>query len=342
MNPYSPPGPQPTGLIHDHGPVTMGERGPFPQPGLALVYSDREGTTLALPRRPSITAAFRYQSWYQVDISRRQDTIDAELPSSTDSMRFQLQADVLWGVTDPALIVRHRTTDGLSIVRSRLVDRTWRVTRRYDIEDYLAVEGFLQAEYERGPVVLSDGITIFNVAIRLHSDDLTAQFQAGRRQLERTGVTDRYEHDNKQKRERQEAELEHERMRALRQIAKGEDDLMFVFLARHPDQVGTILQAVAQRREMTQNAQLTLFDKMVSEGFIQEADVEPMRRLLLQPIEQFADSSSMNVLGGGKSPAVEAGKASGQTPPPAQQAPAADGVAGWKAFTPGSGDKGSP
>ncbi len=355
-----PPAPRP-GLIIGAGPVSMGARGPLPRPGVAVVYATREGDAVVLPRRPSMVDVFRYQGWHQVDVSRHQDTIAADLPSEVDSMGFRLQAQVVWGVTDPAVIVRYNTMDGFGLVEWRLLDRSRRITRQYDIDDCPAAEQQLRREFGAGPMALPEGLTIFSVVIWLRVDEATARFQAEQRQLQRTGVTDDFQYSNQRKRERKGAELERERMEALRQIAKGEDDLLFIFLSRNPDQVGTVLQAVAQRREMTQQAQLSLFDRMVSEGFIQEADIEPMRRLLLQPMERFADSSSLNVLGSGAAPpALSSGSAQAQPPVPTEQAAAqapppepvlpeepksgttgANGVAGWVAFKRGSGDGGS-
>jgi len=327
---------QVAGLILTNGIVTLTDRGPHPQPGRAVVYSDRAGSPAALAHRPSIIDAPRYKAWFQVDITRHHDTIVADVPSRLDAMRFRLEADVQWGVTDPALIVANGTADGLGVVRSRLTDRTWRITRRHDIDDYYTAEDRLQTEFERGPIVLTEGITIFSAVIRLHIDDPTAQHQAKERELARRGIVDQLD-----------ADLEKSRLVALRQIANGEDDLLFIFLTRHPDQVGSVLQMVAQRREMTQKAQLQLFDKMVGEGFIQEADIEPMRRLLLQPIEQFV-SPNTNVLGAPQQPAVgpaapdpqQAAAPQAQSQP--QAAPGNDaGVAGWRTFGPGSG-KGNP
>jgi hypothetical protein len=356
--PHQPPRP---GLIFNAGPVSPRSRGPLPRPGVAVVYATREGDAIVLPRRPSMVDVLRYQGWHQVDVSRHQDTVTADVPSQVDSMGFQLRAEVVWGVTDPAMIVQNNTMDGIGLVQSRLLDRSRRLTRKFDIDDCPAAEERLQRDYDAGPIGLPEGLTIFSAALWLRVDDATARFQAEQRELVRAGINDDFEYSNKRKREQQEAKLEQERMAALRKTAKGEDDLLFVFLSRHPDQVGTVLQLVAQRREMTQKAQLALFDKMVSEGFIQEADIEPMRQLLLRPMERFVDSSSLNVLGSGATQpaALDPGSAtaapatpSAAEPPPAdnpprsdppkgRQTPAANGVAGWVPFKRDSDDGGS-
>lgn len=302
MNPHQGNGPAPSGLIVGSGPVTFGDRGPAPSPGMALVYSDRGGVAVPPFGRASMLDAHRYKNWYLVDVRRHHDTISASVPSRYDAMRFQLEADVTWGVTAAEVIVAYALEDALEAVKSRLLERFYQVTRRYDIDDCIAAERELLDMQLRGPLALEEGITVFNVVVRLHIDEHTAEFQHKTRGLERDLVTDR-----------QNVELERQRLDALRRTAKGEDDLLFLFLDRHPNQVGDILRMIAQRREMTQNAQMALFDKMVDKGFIQEADVENMRGLLLQPLERVADSEAVTAFG---APAV---------PPPPAAPPALPG-----------------
>jgi hypothetical protein len=361
---------QPPGLIWASGPVSYSMRGPLPRPGVAVVYVTKSGQVVSLAGRPPLRDVGRYQGWHLVDVSRHHDLIAADVPSLVDSMFFHFEADVVWGVTDPALIVTHNTMDGLGLVQSRLVDQVRRMTRQYDVDNCPDAERRLQSEYSGGPLTLPDGLTVHSIVVRLRTDESTAEFQHNARQLQRAGVTDEAEHANQRHREERNAELEKTRIEALRQIANGEDDLLFIFLSRNPDQVGTVLQTVAQRRELTIKAQFQLFDKMVEQGFIQEADIEPMRRLLLEPLENLADTSAQSPLSGGgvaQPPALTAGppelqpqdgqqpggngapapqdggRAAHQGPVPAgpgdgQQPEAGSGVAGWRPFGPGPGD----
>jgi hypothetical protein len=266
--------------------VTFGDRGPAPSPGMAIVYSDRNGVAVPPFGRASIRDAHRYKNWYLVDVRRRHDTISASVPSRYDAMRFQLEADVTWGVTAPEVIVTYALEDVLETVKSRLLESFWQVTRTYDIDDCNTAERELQDTQLRGRLVLDEGITVFKVVVRLHIDEHTAEFQQKTRGLERDLVTDR-----------QNVELERQRIEALRQTARGEDELLFLFLTRNPEQVGEVLRMIAQRREMTQKAQMALFDRMVDQGFIQEADIENMRGLLLQPLERVADSRAVTEFG---------------------------------------------
>ncbi|MEU8796345.1 hypothetical protein [Spirillospora sp. NPDC048819] len=307
-------------LIVGSGYVTFGDRGPAPSPGMAIVYSDRSGVAVPPFGRASIFDAHRYKNWYMVDVRRRHDTISASVPSRYDAMRFQLEADVTWGVTAPEVIVTYAVEDALETVKARLLERFWQVTRRYDIDDCTTAERELQDMQLHGPLVLEEGITLFKVAVRLHIDEHTAEFQHKTRGLERDMVTDR-----------QNVELERQRIEALRRTAKGEDELLFLFLTRNPDQVGEVLRMIAQRREMTQNAQMALFDRMVDQGFIQEADVENMRGLLLQPLERVADSTAVTAFG---APAIPPPP----TAPPAIDGPKPDSRTDWKPDANGSSE----
>src|SRR5688572_24977378 len=125
-----------------------------------------------------------------------------------DGIRFQFQADVSWGVAEPTMIVEHGTDSGLEIGRSRLVDRARRIARTHSIDHCPVAEDALQVEYERGPVRLPEGITIFSTVIRLHADDSTAKFHADQIGLVRTQVTDQTEFTNRRQREQHDAELE--------------------------------------------------------------------------------------------------------------------------------------
>ncbi|MFI6540946.1 hypothetical protein ACIBHY_51415 [Nonomuraea sp. NPDC050547] len=337
--PFIPPTP-PAGLIGHTGQVRYGDRGPLPRPGTAVVYANRNGDAVVLPHRPSMLMVREYQTWHEVDIARHQSTVHADVRSHVDTMHFHLQAEVMWGVSDPVVIVRHGTADGESLVRAHLVDRAWKVTRRFDIEQCGLAEEELQKGFEPGPIVLDEGITLYTVIVKLHSDAPTAQFYAHQRNLTRIGITDQASFKNQ-------SHLEKQRVAALKQVAMGEDDLLFLFLSRHPDQVGTVLEQVVKRRELNLKTQMALFEKLVDEGYIQEADVESMRQVLLKPIEQAAHLGSTTALGpaappqalqpapapprGQAAPAAPAAPAA-SPPPPAQQAQASDGVVGWVKF----------
>ncbi|MEO3859348.1 hypothetical protein [Acrocarpospora sp. B8E8] len=338
MNWFSPPA-SPAGLIGQTGTVSLGARGPLPRPGIAMVYATRTGDAVAITGRPSWFDAHQYHLWYEVDISRHLDSIQADLSSAVDSMQFRLHADLSWEVSDPITIVRRATTDGLVPLRAWLIDQAWRVTRGYDIERCGDAEIQLRGRFEQTPIVLDEGITVHRVNVRLQADDATAQFDAERVALIRAGKTEKIAFGNQIEQQEHAAQLERDQVKALRQLAQGEDDLIFLFLARHPDQVGAILEQVAKRQEISVGAQMSLFNKLVDKGFIQEADIENARQSLLRPIEQLAGTRPGAALGGRhQQAAVEPPRPAAA---PRQAAPAQeDGITGWVKFGKARDDEG--
>jgi hypothetical protein len=338
----------PAPLILDDRPFNAQDRGLPAQPGRALVFSTADGQAEALPRRPSFFGAFRYHHRFEVDISHHFATLDEELPSRDDPLQFRVTLEIGWRVSDPAQIVQARINDGEAVVRSRLMDFIRPMGRSFGIEDYHLVEDRINGQFGTREQVFPEGITVFRLSARVFLDEATTRWLEARRGMVRQGDLDTIEHRNKvasaqhehelsQITQRHQAELEQERMDAVRAAAKGEDSLLLLLLARYPDQIHKVIEAVAQRREMTTQAQLSLFNKMVDQGYIQEVDVEPLRQILLRPLEGFADSTSTQMfalpqLAAEPSPAppppVEAGStepggAGAAQPRPAQDAPAA-------------------
>jgi MinD-like ATPase involved in chromosome partitioning or flagellar assembly/tetratricopeptide (TPR) repeat protein len=80
-------------------------------------------------------------------------------------------------------------------------------------------------------------------------------------------------------------ELTSQRQIGLRAAEEGATELLFMLLARYPDQVYAVIDEIRRRQKMRDQARLDLFSKLVNDGFIQEADIEPLRQLILQPIE---------------------------------------------------------
>ncbi|WP_066372008.1 hypothetical protein [Herbidospora mongoliensis] len=330
---------QPGGLIRAQGPMSFGSKGPALAPDVTLVYWTRSGQAEILDRRPHRHEASRYQAWYAVDNTRHHDSIIEHVSSAVGSMLFRARMGVIWGVEEPAKIVQHGTRDGLALVRSKLIEMVQNITRGFDIDNVASAEHRLQQEFRRGPLPLPEGLTIFSVVVGLRSDDHTARFEISRREQQRAGISDEETFKRLRKQEQANAAMESDRIGALRQIAQGEDDLLFLFLSRHPDQVGVVLEQVSKRREINLQAQISLFEKMVAEGFIQEADIETMRRILINPLEQVADGNTRGMLQGTVTQtAITPASAPAPSPQPAPPPAAGDtgagdaGVAGWVRF----------
>jgi hypothetical protein len=254
-------------ILSEQAMTSLLVRRPVP-PGRALLFATTTGDIVQLSKPPGLFTARRYRWRYEIDISDHYETLNEEVPSASGAS-FLLSVDVGWRVSDPAQIVQRRILDGASIVRSRLLEAIRSITRSYLITDVGPAEQTINSAFGGRDQVYPEGITVFWLTARVSWDELeTARQIRSRQQVHHT-------------------ELERQRVAELRSYIRSEEDLVFLFLARHPDQVHTVIDDIRQRREMTEQARLDLFNRLVLNGLVQEADVESVRPLLMRPVEDI-------------------------------------------------------
>ncbi len=250
------------------------------QPGRALLFSDRDGRLVPLTKYPNAFAARRYLWQYEVDVSDHFTAHFVELPSRSKAARFRLSIDVGWRVTDPARIVASRIDDGNAIVRSRVIEALQPICRSYGIEEDASLEQNLAGALGGGRQhVYPEGITLFRFSAQVNHDQRSTKwFEAGVDAVKET-------------------ELTKQGMAGLRDQVTSEVDLILLSLQRNPDQVQQVIAEIRQRKEMSVKSRIELFNKMVENDLIQEAEIDSLRRQIIEPIGDIVGSSPSGAFG---------------------------------------------
>ncbi|GGK85219.1 hypothetical protein Sme01_29880 [Sphaerisporangium melleum] len=253
-NRYRPP---PVPLILLEEPVASASQAPI-VPGRALLYSDVTGEVHHLPRPPMSYPWRRYRFRYEVDLSDHYVTFRVEVPSRSEASRFRLVIDVGWRVTDPVRIVKSRIRDGNEIVLSRVTEAVRPICRGYEIEEDSALERHLTESLGLGRVHdYPEGISMFRFSAQVAQKRPVSEQTAAARMA----------------------------VFGLRSQLRTEEDLILMLLQRAPDRVGDVIADIRRRKEMTMQSRIELFNKMVDNDLIQEAEMESIRQLILRPVE---------------------------------------------------------
>jgi hypothetical protein len=265
-------------------------RTPKTRPDVVFVLSYGDQRLRTFTRNPVLVERQGARYCYVIDASQRHTSGNLRVPARDDVFFFAVHYDATWRVTDPEQVVRANVTDADALVDGFLSRMMWPMGRAHYADDVAGAE----ADIVRGlrvPQDIGDGLTLLGVTVRMVLDqdqssaakDVFADAHAGR--IERTRV-DR-----------------------LRQLVTGDEDLLMLHLAQHPSDTETILQMVTGARQRNDDVRLSLLDRMLQNGFVEEADIGPLR-----------DS----ILGGGSGTgfrALPTSPAAPTSPPPAYRQP---------------------
>jgi hypothetical protein len=90
-------------------------------------------------------------------------------------------------------------------------------------------------------------------------------------------VQRRLTHDVNQFDADQNQRLLSQRVEHLREVMNGHNDAIVIHLAQHPEDTRSVLQEIVGAHERDRAARLELLEKLVSEGFLPDAEVAPLR-----------------------------------------------------------------
>jgi hypothetical protein len=293
--------PQPVPLILVEQPVSIAGRAPV-QPGRALLYADRSGQVTHVTRPLGPVAIRRYSWRYEVDLSDHFAALRMEVPSRSQAARFRITMDVGWRVTDPARIVTARIGDGDAIVRSWVSEAISPICRAYEIHEDAALERTLTDTLGHGRThSYPEGIVLFRFSASVAHDRRAAEWMIEQ-------VDAQYE-----------AASQKEGMDRLRQEINSEEDLILLLLQRAPDRVGDVIADIRKRKELSMQSRIELFNKMVDNDLIQEAEIESIRQMIIRPIEEIAGSTPTGMFGVEQLPAPQAPQAIGPASVPVEE-----------------------
>lgn len=235
---------------------------PKPRPDAVFVLSYSGGGLKTFTRTPPMSERMGSKYCYIVDASERHTSGSLRIPAMGDVYFFPLRYDATWQVTDPEVVVRRNVSDGDALVTGFLRDALWRLGRSYPAGDVQRAEDEARRSL-RAPFDLGGGLTVTWLSIRLALDE---------RQSEAAVEIDVDAHTG---------QLARSRVQRLRGLLDGDESFLLLHLAQHPDDTGSVLQILASSRERNEQVRLGLLDRMLDRGFIQDADIGPLRDSIL-------------------------------------------------------------
>jgi hypothetical protein len=240
---------------------------PGPDTVVVLTYSD--GRSTIFNGRPRFRERLGASRVDVVDVSDRSSYTQGRLPAFGDIYHFQAEIGVSWRVADAAEVIRRRVVDGEPLVLGFLEDVYRPISRRYRAEDVSAAEDALRRALPPSATV-TGGLQILGCSVHLYMDTRLASRVTGKDDMLHAGDLDSIE-----------SQRIRQRALALRDLVDGPQGAILVHLAQHPQDTDGVLELMMKSRSQDQQNHLALLDRLLERGFIQDADVGPLRDRLL-------------------------------------------------------------
>lgn len=250
---------------------------PRARPDTVFVLSYADGGLKTFRHAPGMSERAGSRWCHVVDVSQRFSSGELTIPARGDAFFFQAWFDAGWQVGDAEAVVRNNIEYGEPVVSGFLSDAMWRRGRRYDPDDVAGAEEEITRAIHP-PVQIGSGLVLTALNVRLALDSRQA-----------TAASEDFDEDRAGRRQA-------DRMRRLRSLVDGDESFLLMHLAEHQGDTGAVLNMLMQARERNDKTRMELLDRMLKEGFIQDADIAGLR-----------DS----VLGGGGMPALPSGNSAG-------------------------------
>jgi len=236
---------------------------PRQTPSAVYVLSYNSGKLRLFTRAPSIGDRMGSKYCYIIDASERHTSGKLSIPARDDVYFFQIQFEASWYVSDPVAVVRRNAIHGDELISSFLSNAMWRMGRNHSPNDAQGAENEILRSL-RAPWNLGNGLTLTSIFSRVVLDQRQAGAVAEIDTDTHTGV------------------LERNRFTRLRaRLDDGDQSYVLEHLSQHPGDTGSVLQMLTATRERNEQTRLALFDRLVNQGYIQDADIGPLRDMIL-------------------------------------------------------------
>ena len=235
---------------------------PRPRPDAVIVLAYSGGGVKTFRHAPGMADRSGSKWCYVIDVAQHFSSGELTIPARGDVYFFRAWFDAGWQVSDPEEVVRHNIEHGEPVVSGFLSDALWRRGRAHDPDDAQGAEDEIRSAV-RPPLAMGCGLALSALNVRLSLDSREADAAATDAEEARAG------------------RRQTERVRRLRTLVDGDESLLLLHLSQHPGDTTTVLQMVTQARERNDRVRLELLDRMLKEGFIQDADIGPLRDSVL-------------------------------------------------------------
>jgi len=277
---------------------------PVPEPGIALVLY-REGQPLVTlwpgDRLTSGEVAWgNYKTIYKVDITEHTFSFNCTLPCRGEAFEFHAQVNVTYAVENPSLIVERNITDARAVLEPLIINTMRNVSRRYEVEQSAEAEKAIIESVQEESKKYNVGLKLVRFVVELSLEEDARNHIRQLKQIERVQEIESVQSEL----EKQRIRLEEERIRMKTDfygplIKEGQWQLLALQLAKHPDDVATIVQMIHQQRQAEMENQLRALKIMLEEDVIEVYQMEEAgKRVLQRLVDSFGPSLEVKALEG--------------------------------------------
>jgi hypothetical protein len=341
----------PRQLILSEEPVhRMQWKRPVPTSGVAIVGKTPDGKYEIITQFGLIA---KYKLRFEVDIADHHDVVKCPLPSRGDAFSFDGTLVIGWRVTDAAVVVERRISDGLELCYAWLVERLRQISRGFDIDACALAELEINRRLGAAPITLPEGITVHRFYARLGMDESTIKGIHAMRAAQHDGSLAAVKSSGSQGVQdiEQEGTLRRQRQRleAIQAAIRGNYDLVAIHLGQHPDDTGSLINMIRSDHQASEERRDRMIAELLKRDLIQDIDVGDLNSALLSTATDSYRSGPPRAIGLPgltalpSAPTSSAGAASQPVAPSAavsDNGPQAgsSGVVGWRQLPPRPGD----
>ena len=282
------------------------------------VSLDRTGRLAPIERKPAGLFGNRPAGVFWVNVAVHHASFTCEAPSSENALNFLVETHLSWRITDPVLAVRDNVRAAEFVYRPIVEQHLREMGRKFDVDQFLDAEQHVNSFFASRPMELGHGLTLLGCRVQLRPDvetlghlrNRTLDRRAAERRLAEHNVVLRdaelrhEENDARHDLDKQAVEFEHKiaavkeqnsivrehiRMEHYLQALRDGDLGMFALqLASRNDNVGTVIQQLAVRQDITTKTAQEILTVLLQKGMVNKRDSDQ----ILAKVNRLIDSAT--------------------------------------------------
>jgi hypothetical protein len=260
---------------------------PRGEPGVAIVLFRDNGALTAIKAGQSFTAADvawgTYKGYYLVDVGEHSFSFQTRIPCEKDAFYFEASVTCIYQVSDPAIVVDRQIKDAESVLKTYILEKMRGVSRKYTTQQSEAAEKQLNTLFGEGFTI--NGLTANKIIVDLSLDEVTKAHVRQLQEIENQKVREAAQHDLAMMQENFNQEIQRVRMQFYTPlIEQGQWQMLALYLANNPSDVGVILDLMQRQRKAELELQLQALKAFLDGNVIEDFQIADNTKAVLQKL----------------------------------------------------------